>query len=205
MTMAKAGGAKAGGAKSGGAKPPTPGTILRLKITLARSKPPIWRRVLVPATMILGDLHVVIQVAMGWYNCHMHSFEIGGDHYGDRTVDDEVANENAINLRRLVKSGVTRFAYTYDFGADWEHIIAIEKSPAKTEGPPYPRCVAGKRACPPEDSGGVWSYQESLEILADPAHPEYAERREWFEEDIVPEEFDLAEVNVHMAAIFDPP
>lgn len=186
-------------------KRPNSAAILSLKITLTGSKPPIWRRVLVPDTMKLGDLHQIIQVAMGWYNCHMHSFEIGGDYYGDRTVDDEVANENTLNLRRLVKFGVTRIAYTYDFGADWEHIIAIEKSPTKPPEPPYPRCVAGKRACPPEDSGGVWSYQESLEILANPTHPEYAERREWFEDEIFPEEFDLAAVNVHMAAVFNNP
>ena len=189
-------------AKPGVTKPRTPIAILSLKITLVGTKPPIWRRILVPDRMILGDLHVAIQAAMGWYNCHMHSFDIDGRQYGDVSADDEVANENALNLRRVGKTGVTTFSYTYDFGDNWEHRITIEKPPAKLPGPPYPRCVAGKRACPPENSGGIWGYRESLEILADPAHPEYAERREWFEDDLTPEAFDLADVNLHLAAVF---
>ena len=101
-----------------------------------------------------------------------------------------------------VRSGVSRFGYTYDFGDDWEHAITIEKTLPAAEGTTYPTCVAGKRACPPEDCGGPWGYQELLEIIADPAHPERAERLEWLGEDFDPEDFSLEAVNTRLAGRF---
>ena len=46
-------------------------SIVSLKVTLRDIKPPIWRRLLVPGTMTLGDLHQAIQAAMGWDNDHL--------------------------------------------------------------------------------------------------------------------------------------
>ena len=89
-----------------------------------------------------------------------------------------------------------------DFGDCWEHTIAFEKSEPAVEGKAYPVCTAGKRNCPPEDCGGVWGYQEFLAILADPTHPQYAEQREWIEEDFDPDEFDLELANTVLAARF---
>lgn len=83
-------------------------TIVRLKITLRGIKPPIWRRLLIPATMTLGDLHMAIQAAMGWEGDHLHVFDVGGRRYGDRESVDYVADENRITLNRLMKSGVNR-------------------------------------------------------------------------------------------------
>jgi hypothetical protein len=56
-------------------------TIVSLKVTLRGAKPPIWRRLLVPSTMTLGDLHLAIQAAMGWEDCHLHAFDIDGRRY----------------------------------------------------------------------------------------------------------------------------
>ena len=39
---------------------------LSLKVTLYGIKPPVWRRLLIPGEMTLGDLHQAIQAAMGW-------------------------------------------------------------------------------------------------------------------------------------------
>ena len=111
--------------------------------------------------------------------------------YGDPRTTDDVADEKRLTLDGVVKSGVTRFLYTYDFGDGWEHELAIEKTlPAEAEKS-YPACIAGKRACPPEDCGGVWGYQELLEILADPAHPERAERIEWLGDEFDPDDFSV--------------
>jgi hypothetical protein len=85
--------------------------------------------------------------------------------------------------------------YEYDFGDGWEHGIQLEKIVGPEPGVHYPRCLAGRRACPPEDCGGVWGYAELLEILADPRHPEHAERLEWLGGPIDPEAFDPDEVN----------
>ena len=108
--------------------------IISLKVTLRGLKPPVWRRLLVPGTMTLGDLHEAIQVAMGWHDCHLHVFDIGGEQFGDRLASDDVADENRPTLNGLLKSSVVRFVYTYDFGDDWEHTIAFEKSKPAVEG-----------------------------------------------------------------------
>jgi len=102
----------------------------------------------------------------------------------------------------VLRSGVSRFTYTYDFGDEWEHAIVIEGKQPPVDGRRYPACVAGKRNCPPEDCGGCWGYQQLLAILADPAHPR---RREWAEmigEDFDPEAFSVAEADARVAARF---
>lgn len=174
-------------------------TVVRLKVTLRDTRPPIWRRLLMPGTMTLADLHQAIQAAMGWHDCHLHAFDIAGRQYGDRhTVDDE----NRLTLNGLVKSGVSRFAYTYDFGDDWEHMVVIEKTEPPLPGVSYPACIAGKRDCPPEDCGGPWGYQHLIEALADPAHPDHAEQLEWHGEDFDPEAFDIETANIVLNARF---
>lgn len=133
-------------------------SIVSLKVTLRGTRPPVWRRLLIPGTMTLADLHQAIQAAMGWEDCHLHAFDIGGRQYGDRHTVDDVADENRLTLNSMLKSGVARFVYTYDFGDDWEHIVVMEKRAPAVEASSYPACVAGKRNCPPEDCGGAWGY-----------------------------------------------
>lgn len=143
--------------------------VVSLKLTLRGTKPPVWRRLLVPGETTLGDLHRAIQAAMGWEDDHLHTFDIEGRQYGDPRVVDDVADEKRVTLNGLIKSGVTRFAYTYDFGDNWEHALLIEKSLPVVEALSRPTCTAGKRRCPPEDCGGPWGYLELLEVLADPS------------------------------------
>jgi hypothetical protein len=177
-------------------------SIISLKVTLRGIKPPIWRRLLMPGTMTLADLHQAIQAAMGWEDGHLHAFDIDGRQYGDRRTLDDVADENRLALNALLKSGVARFGYTYDFGDDWEHTVAIEKTLPAVDGRSYPACVAGKRNCPPEDCGGPWGYHDLLAVLADPAHPEHAERIEWIGEAFDPEEFVIEIADAALAARF---
>jgi hypothetical protein len=175
-------------------------SIVSLKVTLKGTKPPIWRRLLVPGSMTLGGLSDAILIAMGWDGGHLHAFDVDGQHYGDPATTDDVANENRVTLDGVLKSGVRRFGYDYDFGDDWEHIVAVEKTLAPVAGQAYPACVDGKRNCPPEDCGGVWGYAELLEILADPSHPEREERLEWLGDDFDPEEFDVVTADAGLAA-----
>ena len=177
--------------------------VVSLKVTLKGTKPPIWRRLLVPGSMTLGNLSEAILTAMGWIGGHLHAFDIDGRQYGDRATTDDVADENRLTLNGMRKSGVRRFSYTYDFGDDWEHTVAIEKTEAAVAGQAYPACVAGARNCPPEDCGGVFGYAELLEILADPDHPEREERLEWVGEDFDPEEFDVSIADGRLAARFN--
>lgn len=178
-------------------------SVVTLKITLRSTKPPIWRRLLMPATMTLADLHKAIQAAMGWRDAHLHLFDIDGRQYGDQHTVDDVADERRLTLDGLLKAGTKRFAYTYDFGDAWEHMIAIEKTRPMTGCEILPACTAGMRACPPENCGGPWGYQHLIEVLADPDHPDYAEQREWLDDDLDPDAFDIDLANTVLRARFN--
>ena len=177
-------------------------TPLSLKVTLRDTKPPIWRRLVVPGEMTLGDLHQAIQAVMGWDDAHLHAFDIAGREYGDPDSVDGVADEERLTLNAVLKSGVRRFTYTYDFGDNWEHMVLIELPRRPLEAGSYPACIAGQRHCPPEDCGGSWGYQDLLAVLADPTHPEYPERVEWVGEDFDPEAFSVDVANARLAARF---
>jgi hypothetical protein len=59
----------------------------------------------------------------------------------------------------------------------------------------YPCCVAGKRACPPEDCGGPWGYADFLEAIQNPKHPAHEEMLEWAGGEFNPEAFEMEAVN----------
>ncbi len=180
-------------------------TAVVLKVTLRDIRPPVWRRLLLPGTMTLADLHEAIQAAMGWHGGHLHAFDIAGRQYGDpRTVDvvDDMDDETRLTLNDLLRSGVTRFTYTYDLGDNWQHQTLIERTQPALDPGKYPACVAGKRNCPPEDCGGPWGYAELLAAIADPTHPEHADRRAWLGDDFDPDEFDVAAADVDVASRF---
>ena len=178
-------------------------SIVSLKVTLKGSKPPIWRRLLMPEDMTLLDLHEAIQASMGWDGGHLHAFSLGGTDYGDPEAGDDFADSSAMTMGRVVKSGATRFTYTYDFGDDWEHLIVIEKPQPVVPGQLYPACVAGKRACPPENCGGIFGYAALLAILADPKHPDYKSQLDWLGEGFDPGAFSVEDADTMVAGCFD--
>ena len=171
--------------------------VYQLKVTLKGSRPPIWRRLLVRADTRLAKLHDILQVAMGWTDDHLHQFEVGGRRIGVPRRDGwaEVEDERRVRLGEVAPGERARFTYEYDFGDSWEHQIVVEKVRPTEPGAAYPVCLAGRRAGPPEDVGGVWRYEVFQEAIRDPAHPEHDELREWVGGAFDPEAFDLEEVN----------
>ena len=179
-------------------------TVYQLKITLQDSKPPIWRRVLVKATTTLFELHEIIQITMGWDNYHLHQFIIDNEYYATPHPDDwhTVLDERKYSLKKLDFVEKSKFVYEYDFGDGWGHTILVEKILPYETGKQYPRCIKGKRACPPEDVGGVWGYAEFLEAIKDPEHESYEMYVDWIGDDFDAEEFDLEEVNAILKEYF---
>ena len=180
-------------------------SIYQLKVTLEDIKPPIWRRILVPSNINLGQFHLVLQIVMGWTNSHLHQFSSGRNLYGmaddDMGLDFglEMEDETQYQLSDLLTKEKSWLRYEYDFGDGWSHKIVLEKKLAYDPNIKLPSCVKGKRACPPEDCGGVWGYQELLEVIQDPEHPEYEEMLEWLGDELDPEEFNLEETNSILA------
>ncbi|MEO8357809.1 MAG: plasmid pRiA4b ORF-3 family protein [Chloroflexota bacterium] len=176
-----------------------PKQVYQLKLTLDRVKPPIWRRLLVKEDINLLTLHEIIQRAMGWDDYHLHMFTIAGQIFGDEE-DDEFGdlgtkNEARYKLNKLGLEEKSKFKYEYDFGDSWQHTILVEKIVPSEKGVHYPVCLTGKRACPPEDVGGVWGYENFLKAITDPNHKEHDEYLEWLGGSFDPEEFDLDAVN----------
>lgn len=136
------------------------GSILQLKIRLLGISPMIWRRVLVPASMSLQDLHGIIQAAMGWEGLHLYQFRIRAVAYGSFDLDLE-SPEGTLESFRFRKNA--KFAYVYDMGDWWEHEIRIEDRVEATARKRFPLCTGGQGACPPEECGGPQGYQARRE------------------------------------------
>jgi len=178
----------------------SPSQILQLKVSLLGvTKPPVWRRLLVPANIRLDRLHDVIQSAMGWENYHLHAFSAAGLEYGPPEFDLDSHDERAATLDGVLGEAGGRMRYTYDFGDSWEHELVLEKVLDAEPGECYPVCTAGKSRCPPEDCGGAWGYASLRETLADPHHDEHADMLEWLglqtAAEFDPAAFDMDEIN----------
>lgn len=182
--------------------------ILQLKITLVASKPVIWRQILVPANYTFFDLHVAIQDAFGWEDCHLHQFftnrPYGRNDYqliGIPHPDDpkEMIDEREEKLLNWFKSPKDKLFYEYDFGDSWMHEIKVEKILSAEPKLKYPILIDGAMSCPPEDCGGIGGYYDLLGILADPDHPEHTDMLDWLElekpSEFNPEQFD--KTNIH--------
>lgn len=183
----------------------TVATVFQFKITLKNIEPPIWRRIQVKECM-LDKLHEHIQTAMGWTNSHLHQFKIGGVLYGDPQLlyegwEDETLPVNSLRtkLSKIVPKDGKRFQfdYEYDFGDGWEHEILFEVFLPAEKGTRYPLCLEGERACPPEDVGGTYGYQEYLRAMANPKHKRHKEFMEW-SGPFDPEKFDAKAVTKRM-------
>jgi hypothetical protein len=176
-----------------------PTSTYQLKVTLIDSKPPIWRTILVPSNIALSVFHTALQISMGWTNSHLHQFIADGVFYGikddDFGMDMEIEDENKFKLHHLLKSEKEEIKYEYDFGDGWEHKILLEKIIPFDKNAQVALCIKGKRACPPEDCGGVWGYEELIETINDDKHPEYESMMEWLGGEFDPEEFDMDETN----------
>jgi hypothetical protein len=174
--------------------------VYQIKIALRDSKPPIWRRLLVSGAISLYKLHQIIQIAMGWTDSHLHQFIIDGKYYSIPSPEDwgPVIDERRSHLSTIAPSEGDKFIYEYDFGDSWEHVILVEKILPPEPGVKFPVCIKGKRACPPEDVGGIWGYEEFLEAISDPSHEEHYSYLEWWGTEFDPEEFNIEEVNTSL-------
>lgn len=186
--------------------------VYQFKIALVDSDPPIWRRIQVSETYSFGDLHHAIQRAMGWDSYHSYDFYIDDIRVesdepgfyiddmwrdmppvdsGPSTVKTLPAGET--KLKKFMNKG-KKFTYIYDLGDRWEHTVELEKILISKNDTDYPRCLAGESACPPEDCGGIMGYEDFLEAIDDPSHPQHEEMLDWIGGEFDPEHFDPDEV-----------
>lgn len=164
----------------------------------------MWRLLRVPSAIPLSVLHAILQVALGWEDCHLHEWRIGDTYYGpDFGEDEDVQDETAVMLADVAPADSV-LHYAYDLGDGWEHLVevlAVE---------PYDATVApvavldGARAVPPEDCGGPTGYEHLLDALADPEDLDHEDAVLNYGDSLDPEFFDPALVNRRLEGLWRP-
>jgi Plasmid pRiA4b ORF-3-like protein len=160
--------------------------IVQVKVWLLGVSPMVWRRVLVPASFTLRELHGVIQVAMGWEAIHLYQFSLRAVRYGSSELASSSPDVSLAALR--LRKG-SRFLYEYDLNIAWRHGVRIEDRLARQTNMTYPSCTGGSGTCPPEDChdparfmdgsvhGWSWEALEDLGTMVEIIHPIVLERR----------------------------
>ena len=179
-------------------------TVHTLKVTLRGVKPPIWRRIEVASEITLAELSTVLEAAMGWFGGHLHAFETNGVTYEPPDPEGGLfrptADEAEHRLNSVLTSPTFKMRWGYDFGDGWQHTIVVEAIEPADDNASYPRCINGRRACPPEDCGGPWGFEELIDAVADPIHPRHNELAEWLPDNYDPAHFDANEITNDMQA-----
>lgn len=198
-------------------------TPIKLKIELKDMPHKVIRKVLVPEDISMYQLHLIIQDSMGWEHAHLFEFSdakwkssirVGipddfDDDFDMFSAPKQDANKVLVKNLFLEENGAKPFWYWYDFGDDWWHRISFLKTSKKDletfEGMPI--CIDAIGKCPPEDIGGVWGYQEFLEIVKDKDHPEREEMMEWYgipsDEDYEETVTDLVMINHKLGQLYE--
>jgi hypothetical protein len=152
-------------------------SVLQFKIRLIGTKPAVWRRIQVPDYYTFYDLHVAIQDAMGWMDCHLHDFVIqpkSRANLGIRIESPFAIEEiedpapiltTEVAVADFIQEPGDGALYTYDYGDGWQHEAVFEGCFEKEKDKKYPLCLAGELACPPEDCGGIPGYYECIRAL----------------------------------------
>ncbi len=171
--------------------------VVQLKITLQETKPVVWRRIQVPASMTFRALADAVISAVGFLGEHLYLFKVGAERIGNKEFDDldDWTSDTRLRVGQVVDQGVKSFFLEYDFGDGWRHKIEVEDILSPDPAERYPVCVGGKNAGPPEDCGGPWGFEEFKGKIADPAHPEHQETLEWLGRPYDPKSFDLMRAN----------
>ena len=193
--------------------------IYQIKVTLDNAHLPIWRRVLVPSTYTFSDLHMLIQAAYGWQNCHLHQFSISLEAnkkifiVGQDVENDYDANEVSSEIRMdelsttladVIPKMAKELKYEYDFGDSWSHTLVLERKIGCETNRRYPACIDGESAGPPEDCGGVSGYEQLCRVMMNPDNAEYKETLKWLGiksgEGYDPRRLDFSEINTRLAS-----
>ena len=152
--------------------------VYQLKVVLVGISPMIWRRLQVSGASTIADLHYILQIAMGWSDDHLNQFIIHGKRYGvyhsgGISFSDDPTQVRLADFRFRERE---TFFYEYDLTDRWRHQLRVEAIQYPEHPLPFPVCLKGKRAAPPEDCGGPWEFLAkqqhysvgyALEVLAD--------------------------------------
>jgi len=182
--------------------------IIRLEAQIVGIEAAVTRTLELPCELNFAQLHEVLQAAFGWIDSHLHQFHVGGLTIGaPEAIEDDVYGPRVFEATEVRLKDLTfpyeadpalTITYQYDFGDNWQHSLVLRRAEIE-DGVKYPRCIAGARACPPEDVGGYSGYADFLQAWLDPAHEDHQDNRRWAGKKFDPERFDLEVTNKAIA------
>jgi hypothetical protein len=183
----------------------------QVRLDLRFTKPPVWRRLALRGDVTLSELHSVIQGAMGWSDSHLHRFRTGADQNAayfitefDLDEGEDGIVEDRVRLDQVLANVGDGLWYEYDFGDGWDHVLKVEK--VLPQPPREVQLLTGRRACPPEDVGGIGGYEAVAEGVEsgydDSLLPEQFDdahhARDWLPVDWHPAEFDIEQARAYI-------
>lgn len=171
--------------------------VFVLRLSVVGTTPPVWRRLVVRESMWLSRLHDSIQVVFDWFDYQTHAFNIENLRFGNPLKREELSIEDDrdVTLAELDLEHHERFTYGYHFGEGWQVEIRVEKTASPQKGVHYPSCIAGERAGPPEDCGGLEAFHDMLACIKEPNTELGREWTEWLGPHYDPEACDLEKIN----------
>ena len=174
--------------------------VLSLRLAVVGCSPRVWRRLLVRESMWLTRLHDCIQVAFDWFDYQTHVFVVDELRFGNPLRRDElvIEDDRDVTLQDLELASRDRFLYEYHFGEIWQVEIRVEKSMPVEKGSSYPVCIAGERAGPPEDCGGIEAYHDMLACIKEPNTDLGKEWLEWLGPHYDPAVCDVDKINKNL-------
>ena len=190
--------------------------VFKVKI-MGITRPPVWRRLLVPAHFTFARFHQVLQIAFGWEDVHLYKFSdapYGGTFEISIQKEEsdfgyfhraQVYDAEKMKLSDYFSETQRDLIYLYDFGDDWVHKIVLEEI-RENEAPLFASCLKGSGACPPEDVGGPMGYEEMKRVFREEPESERAkEFADWLwidsENDFDPKEFYQKVVNLSLQGV----
>ncbi|MCF8220697.1 MAG: plasmid pRiA4b ORF-3 family protein [Cryomorphaceae bacterium] len=169
---------------------------LTFQIKLMGTEPLVTRTFKVSSESSMYVLHHIMQVVMGWKNYHLYQFEVGELVIADKRLWDEdemghITDAKEVSVGEVFTKVGNTAVYEYDFGDGWMHHLELVDRSIHPTQQVLPLVISGENACPPEDCGGIHGYQELLEVLKNPKHPEYRETKVWVGSKFNPTKFSV--------------
>ena len=165
-------------------------TYFEFEVSLKGIKPRIWRRFQIAQSETFGGLQRAIADSFGWDGGHLWEFMDSQHRAIAGFADDFMADLRDFGESTPAADEVTLVdyfsrarscVYHYDFGDSWIHSVNLRERVSSAEVFKR-RLLAGRRACPPEDCGGLPGYYrlvEAVETGVDPWEDDVANLREW--------------------------
>ncbi len=124
----------------------------------------------------------MLQVAYGWTESHLHRFSLGGHPFDPSSqlflcpydveegeeADDGGIPASDVRLDQTLQEPGDVLHYLYDYGDSWELDLRLDEVLAAEPGAPSATLVDGRRAAPPEDSGGGTDRASISLVVDDP-------------------------------------